>query len=41
MENKLYEMVEGLNCSDIYFLMREKYPESQKIKEMFEKKCDC
>ena len=39
MENKFYKMLDGLSCSDVYFLMREKYPESRKIKEMFESKC--
>ena len=39
MENKFYESLAGLNCSDMYFLVREKYPGSKKIKEMFENKC--
>jgi len=39
MENNVYELVEGLSCSDVYFLMREKYPESRKIREVFESKC--
>ncbi|HLC89292.1 MAG TPA: hypothetical protein VJG49_04620 [Candidatus Nanoarchaeia archaeon] len=39
MDNKMYEMIEGLSCSDVYFLMREKYPQSKRIKAMFERKC--
>ena len=39
MENKFYDSINELSCSDMYFLAREKYPDSEKIKELFEKKC--
>tara|TARA_Y100000310_G_C20336432_1_gene647745 strand:- start:318 stop:446 length:129 start_codon:yes stop_codon:yes gene_type:complete len=40
MENKFYESLTELSCSDMYFLVREKYPDSKKLKAMFESKCN-